>query len=332
MSSSTSFGSGAMGTSALGSVPFSDAKDLIDQVLRATGHANPADETTKRAQILVFLNNRYQQVCIGTYWRWMKAQYGFNLNAPYTTGTVSTVKGDETVTGTGTVFSSNLTPKNLFWLTGQNVPYYISSVTDATSLELETKYSEDSATDSTYTAVQNQYKMPKEVDQLLAINVNGTTKVEIIGPDDLSLMMSRDPVRTGIPRYAAFVRRDTDDDSTYIQFYPAPDKMYQVELQYTVRIYSLDDVEDCTPILPDRYRSVLFYGAAGDFATMVLKNPAVGDRMTQMFNQIYMMMKNDKALVDQDLRVQPAVNYRKKATRGRQQGFWGVDYFGKVDT
>lgn len=333
MSSSTGFGVGAFGSTNYGFSPFGDTADIIDQILRATGHTRPSEEDSKRQQALIFLNNRYQQVCMGTFWRWMKAEYDFNLDAPYTVGTASAVSGSASITGVGTVWDTNLDPGNIFFFKNSQVVYHIAEVTSPTALTLESKFSEDDITDGEYTAVKNQYKMPKEVDELLGITINGTTKVEIVGPDDLSLIKTRDPSRTGIPRYASFVRRDVDDDSTYIEFWPAPDKRYQVNLQYTVRIYSLEDAEDCYPIIPDRWRSVLFYGACADFATVVLKNPTVGNLMMNMFNQIYIQMKNDKSLTDQDLRIQPGVDYRKRFTRrfGRRQGFWGIDYFGKVE-
>jgi len=331
MSSSSGFGTGTFGTTNYGTTPFGDAKDIIDQILRTTGHTRPDSETSKREQIKIFLNNRYQQICMGTYWRWMKAKYDFNLDAPYTTGTASSTQGDQTITGQSTVWNSNLTPKNLFWFNNSQVVYHVGTVTSATELELESKFSEDSQTEGAYTTVKNQYKMPKEVDELLAITVNGTTKLEIVGPDDLSLLQSRDPTALGIPRFAAYTRRDIDDDATYIEFYPAPDKRYQVELTYTVRIFYLEDEEDCYPILPDRYRAVLFYGACADFATVVLKNPTVGQMMMGMFNTMYVQMKNDRALTDQDLRVQPGKNYVRNATRGRRTGFWGLEMFGKVE-
>jgi hypothetical protein len=331
MSSSSGFGTGSFGSANYGSLPFGDVKDIIDQVLRATGHTRPDAETSKRQQVLIFLNNRYQQVCMGTFWRWMKSKYDFNLNAPYSTGTVSVTQGSYDVTGLGTNFSANLTPKNLIWVNGNDVPYHVATVTSATELTLESKYSEDTGTAITFMAAQNQYKMPKEVDELLGITINGTNKIEIVGLDDLSLMQSRGPTATGIPRYAAYARRDTDDDATYIEFWPAPDKRYQVELTYTVRIFHLDDVDDCYPIIPDRYRATLFYGACADFATVVLKNPTVGTMMTGMFNQMFISMKNDKALTDQDLRIMPGKNYVKQATRGRRQGFYGLKLFGKIE-
>lgn len=333
MSSSTGFGTGTFGTASYGSAPFGDVKDLIDQVLKTTGHTRPDSETTKREQILVFINNRYQQICMGTFWRWMKAKYDFNLDAPYKVGTASSTQGSETITGTGTVWNTTLAPKNLFWFNKSQVTYHVGEVISATEFTLESKFSEDSETDGDYTVAKNQYKMPKEVDELLGITVNGTTKVTLVGPDDLSLYQSKDPTRTGIPRFAAFTRRDIDDDATYVEFYPAPDKRYQVELSYTVRIFKLEDEADCYPIIPDRWRSVLYYGACSDFCTVTLKNPQLGTQMIQNFNQIFIQMKNDKSLTDQDLIVQPGWDYRKRYTRrfGRRQGFWGLDMFGKVE-
>jgi len=331
MSSSSGFGTGTFGTTNYGTTPFGDSKDIIDQILKATGHTRPDSETSKREQIKIFLNNRYQQVCMGTYWRWMKAKYDFNLEAPYTTGTASSVAGEYDITGTDTVWDATLFPKNLFWFNDSQVVYHVSDVTSTTALTLESKFSEDDQTDGDYTIVKNQYKMPKEVDELLGVTINGTSKIELVGPDTLSLYQAKDPTATGIPRVAAYTRRDVDDDATYVEFWPAPDKRYQVELTYSVRIFYLEDEEDCYPIIPDRYRAILFYGACADFATIVLKNQMVGTLMMNNFAQLYVQMKNDKAISDQDLMVQPGRNYVKRATRGRRSGFWGLSMYGKIE-
>lgn len=331
MSSSTGFGTGSFGTSNYGSIPFGDTADLIDQVLRVTGHPNPSTETTKRAQILIFINTRYQQICMDSKWAWMNATYDVNLKAPYSEGTLSATNGSYDLVGVGTEWSSNLENKNLIWFTGGTPTYHVADVTSQTALTLESKYSEDDITDSTYTAVQNQYRLPVEVDQLKSIVINGVTKVELVGPDELSIYKIRDPQALGTPRFASMIRRDTDDDATYVEFYPSPDRSYTVEIGYSVRIYSLEDEEDCYPIIPDRYRACLFYGACADFAMITLKNPTIGTAMQNQFNSFYGQMKSKKEISDQDLRLMPQRNYVKRATRGRRRGFWGLNFFGRVD-
>jgi hypothetical protein len=331
MSSSTGFGTGSFGTSNYGSIPFGDTADLIDQILRVTGHPTPSSEPTKRAQILIFINTRYQQICMDSKWAWLHAQYDVNLKAPYTEGTASAENGSYDLVGVGTEWSTNLEQKNLFWFSGGTATYHVSDVDSQTELSLESKFSEDDLDDATYTAVQNQYRLPVEVDQLKQIVVNGGVKVELVGPDELSIYKARDPQALGTPRFASLIRRDTDDDATYVEFYPSPDRSYTVEIGYSVRIYGLEDAEDCYPIIPDRYRACLFYGACADFATITLKNPTIGQAMQVQFNSFYGQMKSKKEITDQDLRLMPQRNYVKRATRGRRQGFWGINWFGRVD-
>jgi hypothetical protein len=339
MSSSTGFGTGSFGDSPIGSIPFGDVKGIIDNILIATGHSNPASETTKRAQVLIYMNLRYQQVCSDSKWRWMQAKYDFNLQAPYSDGTATALNGSPLVTGIATQWNATLSPSNIFWFKKDSAVYHVSSVDSQTSLNLESKFSEDTITvddegnGAAYVSACNQYKLPVEVDQLKTIVVDGDTKVELIGPDDLSLYQSRNPQALGRPRFATISRRDTDDDATYVEFWPSPDRTYQTELGYSVRIFSLEDSDDCYPIIPDRFRAILFYGACADFATVTLKNPTVGDKMASMFNSMYGQMKASRELTDQTLRVQPGRDYVRRATRGKFQGrgFWGVDAYGKVE-
>ncbi len=338
MSSSTGFGTGSFGDSPYGFLPFGDVKSIIDQVLLTTGHSNPSQEITKRKQILIFINTRYQQICLDSKWRWMYAKYDVNLSAPYSDFTATAVNGSYTVTGINTVWAAPLSPKNLFWFTADRAVYHVASVTSQTSLTLESKYSEETKTvddegnGASYVCAKNQYKLPVEVDQLKTIVIDGNDKVELCGPDDMSIYQARDPQALGKPRFACMSRRDVDDDATYVEFWPSPDRTYQVELGYSVRIFSLEDAADCYPIIPDRYRACLFYGATADFATITLKNPTTGQAMASQFNSFYGQMKSSRELTDQMVRIMPGRNYVRRASRGyRGVGFWGINDFGKVD-
>lgn len=310
MSSSTSFGSGVMGSGPLGSSPFYNVSEIIDGILYATGHGTPSAETTKRAAILYFVNNRYQEICLGYHWRWMQASYDTTFEAPYETGTVSVTNGDATVTGSGTTFSANLTPKDIFHIVGKNQVYHIASVASATSLELETEWAEDTATAQSYKTGTNQYELPVTTDHLISVIVDSQHKMMPLGTQDFRLLQSRNPTRFDRPMYYSMVRRDTDDDSIYMEVFPTPDQMYQVHIDYQVRILKLSDATTCYPIIPDRYRAVLFHGALADFLNHFYKGES--GKAQNEFQQYYAMlnaMRNDKQIADQDLQLIPNRDY-----------------------
>jgi hypothetical protein len=331
MSSTSGFGTGVFGTSALGTQPFFDVKALIDAVLYASGHSNPATETQKRRAILQFINNRYQNVCLSQHWRWLKASYDYMFEAPYTTGTATAVQGDATVTGIGTVWSANLENKNLFFFNSSSTIYHIASVTNSLSLKLETEFAEDSVTTATaYTSVQNQYKVPKETDNILSIIVDSKYQMVPLGPIEFRRMTAQDPTRLGTPKYLSLIRRDTDDDAVYLEVWPAPDRKYQVHIDYTVRIARLDDSADCYPVVPDRYRSVLYYGALAEFYGY-LRDPTNRQLAENDFKGMFLQMQNDTQLTDEQFRIIPARNYRRRAGLDltRFRGTTNIEDFGK---
>ncbi len=330
MSSTTGFGTGVFGSSPLGTQPFFDTKSLIDNILYATGHSNPANETTKRRAILQFINNRYQQVCVGTQWRWLKAAYDLNLDAPYSTGVVTTVQGTTGVVGVGTAWSSTLVkPKDILFVDGSSVVYHVSTLTSSTGLTLETKFAEDAVAASEYTLARNQYQLPKETDHLISFIIDSDTRMVPVGLTDFRALQASDPTRLGKPQYYTISRRDTDDDSVYIEVFPTPDKRYQCHIDYTVRIAYLTDSADCYPIIPDRYRSVLYYGGLAEFY-MFLRDASNSQNAETSFMMFLNQMRNDTQLTDDRFQILQARKYYKTMPSvGRGRGITNIEDFGK---
>lgn len=313
MSSTSSFGSGVFGTGPLGTQPFFNVSEMIDGVLSSTGHSQPATETTKRRAILQFINNRYQDVCLGRHWRWFKASYDFMLEAPYSTGTVSTVQGDDAVTGLSTAWSAVNAPiKGIFFLGGSSVVYHVSTLASATSLTLETDFAEDDVTDGGYTIAKNQYVLPAETDNILSFVVNSNLQLRPLGVNDFRQMQATNPIAMGQPIYFCPIRRDTDDDQVYIEVWPAPDKKYQCQIDYTVRIARLNDSITCYPIIPDRYRAVLFYGALAEFYGF-MRDPVNREKAETDYQRFLTKMMGDTQLTDQALVFKPSVNYVRRS-------------------
>lgn len=331
MSSSSSFGSGtAFGTTPLGTSPFYNVSSLIDGVLYTTGHSNPSTETTKRAAILQFLNNRYQFVCLGRHWRWMQAAYDFNITAPYEVGSCDLDQDSSVVTGNGTIFDATMATGNIFFFKKDSDVYHIASVDSPTQVTLETTYAGDGdVTDGAYTICKTQYRLPKETDQLLSIVMdNRPAKLVPVGLQELRRIQSQQPCLSGPPLYYSLTKRDTDDDGVYFEVYPIPDQRYNLHIDYTVRILKLDDSTDCYPIIPDRYRTVLYYGALAEFF-IYLRDPSNAGLAEQQYQKFYNQMANDTQLTDSRLIFQPARKYRRGLRRYKI--FMDQDTFGRED-
>ena len=331
MSSSTGFGTGVFGSSALGTQPFFDVESLINAILYATGHGSPSTETTKRRAILQFINNRYQDICMGTQWRWLKAAYDFNLEAPYDTGTVALTLGDATVTGTGTNWTTTfVTAKDVLMIPSLGQVYHVSERTSSTVIELESEFANDeSLTAEDYVIGRNQYQLPQVTDHLISFIVDSQHKMIPIGVQDFRRLQSSDPCRTGQPIYYSMVRRDTDDDAVYMEVYPTPDRAYQCHIDYTVRIMYLEDSDDCYPIIPDRYRSVLYYGALAEFY-QYMRDPSNSNLAEGQYRAFLNQMRNDTQQTDDRFVITPARNYKSRMRGiGKYSGTTTIEDFGR---
>jgi hypothetical protein len=89
----------------------------------------------------------------------------------YTTGTVTVTENSTTVTGSGTSWTSAMDGR-WFHVTNTDNWYRIATVNNATSLDLETYYEEDSASTQTYTIGQTP-ELPPEAHELIAWRAAG---------------------------------------------------------------------------------------------------------------------------------------------------------------
>lgn len=332
MSSGTAWGTGAFGTGTFGADPFYTTQDLISEILSATGHASPTGETAKRASLLNLLNARYQAVVMGKHWRFLHDHSDFNLEAPYETGTVDCTNGDETVSGTSTVWSASIQARDIFFLANSSQVYRVASLTSTTELELETQFSEDTTTGASYKILRNAYQMPKECNEILNISLDGQTGVlRPVGLSDMRNIQEADPTRVGAPAYYTLVSQsDANDDRFYIEFWPSPDQTYNLHIDYKKKPFKLSDASDCFPVIPDHYRGVLFYGGMADFCTFILRDPEQGRIAEDLFRQFLVRMENDKSMTDQRPMIDASSNYRKRGRALRRGYSYSAEDFGKL--
>jgi hypothetical protein len=326
------FGSGGFGDTNFGGNAFYEVKDIISAVLKNTGHQNPTTETNKRIQVLSYLNNVYQEVILARNWRWLRDMYDFNFNAPYSDGTVSVAEGSNIVTGVGTAFSANLLPRDIIFFGGTSTVYHVKSVESHTSLTLENKFSEETVTDVAYTTATSLYKIPKEVGTIESIMIDSRFQLFPMGVEDFRRMQGRDPSSVNVPKFFTIVRNNFSNDDVYIEVWPAPDKRYQVQFDYTYRISKLEDTDDCLPAIPDRFRAVLYYGALSEFFYTTLRDPVNGRVFQDKYNSFLVRMQNDIESTEQALSFQPQRNYRRMAgspTRIAGRGTTTIEDFGR---
>ena len=324
------YGTGSFGTSTFGNSPLFTTEGLIDAVLRDTGHSNPSSETNKRLAVLGFLNNRYAQVSTKRHWNWLYQTTDFLLKGPYQTGTIDVTNRSSTVTGNGTNFSANLVPNNVLVVGGRSDRYVIESVEAADSLTLEGEYAGDDATASSYMALKPIYTAPSDLEAIQSI-VLGDNLGELVplGTQEFRRKQSRDLTLTGVPGWFTEVGRRSQDGVRTFEVWPAPDKDYACQINYGVNIQKLEDSDSNFPLIPDRYRVVLYYGAMAEMY-LFQRNPESSLLMEKKFEQLFMGMLGDGQLTDSKLILNPRRG-RTGQKRGRYAFAMDRSDFGRED-
>lgn len=310
------FGTTGFGTGALAFTPFYNTKTLIDAVLRNSGHANPANETAKRLVVLNSLSNRYAVITTTQHWEWLYSEVDFLLNAPYSAGTIAIDSGSQVVTGTGTVFDSNAEQLNVLSIPSLSQNYLIDTVDSQTVLNIEGQFAGDDATELSYQIIKPIYRLPPDIEQVQSILIDGFGELVPLGRQEFARLKSHDPCLTGVPRYFTELGKRASDGVGYIEVYPAPEKQYTIRIAYGVTIQSLSDSEDSYPLVPDRHRPVLYYGALADMYRY-LRDATMAQDTEGLFMASLLNMRNDTKITDSRISFQPRRNYKQRSTRRR---------------
>lgn len=82
--------------------------------------------------------------------------------APYSTGTITTVNGSATVTGSSTAWTSSMVGRKIQFQ-GDQAHYYILTVNSPTSMTLSNVYQNTAQSGATYTIYKDEYKLASDV-------------------------------------------------------------------------------------------------------------------------------------------------------------------------
>lgn len=303
------FGDGAFGTEVFSSSPLYNTKTLIDAILRDTGHSNPSTETNKRLAVLGYLNNVYAYVSTKRPWDWLYQTVDFIFKKYESDGTISIDNRSQTVTGVGTLFSSTMIPNNVLTISSRSDRYVIQSIESETSLTLEGPFAGEDIVASGFRVLKPIYTAPSDLETFESI-VLGDDQGELVpvGTQEMNRKRARDLTMIGPPRWFTEIGRRAADGVRTFEIYPAPDRDYTAQLSYRVNIQKLDDAEDSFPLVPDRHRVVLYYGAMAEMF-MFLRDPESAAIYDKRFQMTLINMQGDAKLTDS--------KYILRARRGR---------------
>lgn len=331
--STNEFGSGEFGGQ-FGASLSANVKSLIDDVLRAGGVLITDDTYRKRA--LVFANQVYRTSLQGKHWNFTHRELQFDMQAPYGAGTVTLTQGDSTVVEDLDTDASPITQWNgsmkgrMFCPTSRVQDYYrILKINDSKSLEIDNVWPEDTATVQSYQILADTYVIDVKASAIKNVSVNGVGRIKLIGRQSFRTMKMKNPCLTGFPEWGTVTGMEADTGQIKMEFYPAPDKRYAAHLEYTERPVTLEDSESCFPLIPPEHMPVLFYGTLAEIYRFQ-NNAAMASEYGKMFARALTKMSSDHNMTDPVARIQHRRKYFQRR-RHRYPGYYGLNWFGKVD-
>lgn len=153
--------------------------------------ADAAQLTTCKLRI----NEIQDRIQFRNNYEFRKRTFYFTLKAPYSTGTISVTKGSATVTGSSTVWTSDM---RIGYLLVNGKAYKVKAVASNTSLSLMGAFPETSISAGTYSIVFPDVIVPTAIQGIVNAKVAGID-VDVVSKDKLSVAMAG----TGLPSQCA---------------------------------------------------------------------------------------------------------------------------------
>lgn len=310
-----------------GGVASHSAQAMITKGLVAVG-VNP-DDTDYREKALTFLNFGYFHRLKGRHWKFLNRELYIDLEAPYETGTVTLTQND------ATVVEDTATPALTFAATmvGQTFAigdsaYRVSSLNSGTSLELTTEYADDTATLQSYKVLFDRISLNENVQAIRSLMIQGLGEINPLGIQEFRAKKAVNPTLEGPPRHYTLVKAEEDSGQWTLELYPAPDKRYACQIEYSARLTSVQDEADQFLLVPPNHLDVIFFTLVADLYA-VQENPAMAEYWGKKATQAWVTFSSDQEMTDSVARVQHARRYFDRGRRYR--GYFGLTWFGKVE-
>lgn len=308
------YGSGSFGTVPFSNTPLFNSRTLIDSVLRDTGHSNPSTETAKRLAVLGFLNNRYARITSARHWDWLNQDLDYTFEGAINDSmTVTATQGSEVITGLGTNWDSSLVGRKIII---SNYVNFITKVNSTTELEVEGEWSGPTGSTYTYRITKSIYQLPADCEHVKSINLDRIGEMVPVGVQEFDRKKQYRPDYIGIPMWYTEIARRAEDGVRLIEVYPHPDIKYNVHLNYNVQIMALQDSENSFPLIPDRYRVILYYGALSEMFRY-LRDTTNSQLAEADYQRTLITMQNDTQLTDSKYIIQPGRDYKSRRRRRR---------------
>jgi len=305
---------------------FTTFNDLYIGVLNAVRSQTSQASTVSQAKRAV--NVALQDMHLGQdyHFYWAERDADLLINAPYTTGTVTTTAGDTTVTGSGTAWATdnaygvqNVRSGTKMKFPGSEVVYRVDSVSSDTILILRTAFIGTALSASTYTAFDDEYELAS--DYLRPVDLrffDDNREIVLVDRRQLKRRVPRNSV-LGRPRLATQIELGPSANVSLrprIVLSPPPDQVYILPYSYITNQLVVGttgttkvnfDLDTDEPIIPLRYRHALYYYALKIFYEH--KDDVRRAEADAAYKEIMLRTLNDTTTGDRRMRIEPQVGH-----------------------
>ncbi len=171
------------------------------------------NDTSKTTEVRRWINRAQDEIQTAYDWPFLILEDFLQTTAVYSTGTVTVVNGDATVTGSSTVWTASMVGRK-FRKVSDNQWYVIKTFTSATSIELDRPYEGTGSAGSEYSIFKDTYRVPGDVNKLkLFRNLNQSLVMQFASNTEFDMMIPTITLESD-PRVVIIVGRDQDTYST----------------------------------------------------------------------------------------------------------------------
>jgi hypothetical protein len=320
------FGSGTFGTQFGGGLS-TDVKTLLDDALATTGIGS--NDTRYRDTALRLANQVYLSILKGKHWAFLNKELFLETRAPFEAGTVDVTEGSHTVVETNSTQVFNvLNLGGMFTVGGRGEYYRVAEIPRNTELTISSQYGGPTATDTSYKILYDRIKLDSKVQDLKSLVLLGHREIKAVGLQQFREMKARNSNLIGPPEWYTIVEQNPQDGSMTVELYPAPDKAYPIQIEYTERPLRLEDSETCYMVIPPEHYDVMLLGLRAKIY-QDQNNTQVYQQVQSEFSQAWLRMAADIEVTDSVASFKHKRNYFNR--RQKYRGYFGTRWFGKVD-
>lgn len=304
---------------------------LITKCLTAVGVNS--DDSEYRSRTLVFMNFAYLKILKGRHWKFSHREAFIDLRPPYEVGTVALTQGstlveEDTVPPTiqfnatmiGQTFAPNQSDQDL---------YRVAALPTAKKITLTSMYAGETTSESAYKILFDRFVLEAGIQSIRSLLVTGLGELKPCGLQEFRNKKGENPNLVGPPKWYTLVNAEKDSGQWTLEIFPAPDKRYSAQIDYTLRPVGLVDEDNCFTLIPPDNLDVLYYAVLADLYGYQ-ENATMADRAGKIAAMSWNTFASNQEMTDSVARIQPARRYFNRR-RDRYAGFYGLKWFGRVD-